>query len=100
MPRPTRIDVPGLIYHVINRGVKQLAIFHDDEDRLEFIDWLAQTQRRYPVEIQQYSLMTNHYHLLLKPLESSLSKLMQFFSSRCDLAEQKTSLQRTPLSGA
>lgn len=81
MPRAPRIDVPGQIYHVINRGVKQLAIFHDDEDRLEFIDWLKETRRRYPLEIHRYSLMTNHYHLLVRPFES-LSRTMQFFSSR------------------
>ncbi len=81
MPRAPRINVPDLVYHVINRGVKQLAIFHDDEDRLEFIDWLKDTGRKYPVEFHQYSLMTNHYHLLIRPLED-LSKLMQFFSSR------------------
>ena len=37
MPQAPRINIPGLVYHVINRGVKQLAIFHDDEDRLEFM---------------------------------------------------------------
>jgi REP element-mobilizing transposase RayT len=65
---------------VINRGVKQLAIFQDDEDRLEFIDWLKGTTLKYPVEVHHYSLMTNHYHLLLRPLEN-LSKMMQYFSS-------------------
>ncbi len=43
MPRAPRINVPGVVYHVINRGVKQLAIFHDDEDRLEFFAPLCQT---------------------------------------------------------
>jgi putative transposase len=81
MPRSPRINVPGMVYHVINRGVKQLAIFHDDEDRLEFLDWLKEMRHKYPVEIHQYSLMTNHYHLLMRPLES-LSRMMQFFSSR------------------
>jgi putative transposase len=81
MPQAPRINVPGLVYHVINRGVKQLPIFHDDEDRLEFLDWLKETGCKYPLEIHHYSLMTNHYHLLLRPLES-LSRMMQFFSSR------------------
>src|SRR5438132_10720895 len=82
MPRAPRIDVPGVVYHVINRGVKQLPLFHQDEDLHEFLDWLIETRRRYSVEIHHYSLMTNHYHLLLRPLESSLSRLMQYFSSR------------------
>lgn len=73
MPRRPRINVPGLVYHVINRGVKQLSIFHDDEDRLEFLDWLKDSGQRYPLEVHQYSLMTNHYHLLLRPLEECVS---------------------------
>jgi putative transposase len=81
MPHPPRINVPGLVYHVTNRGVKQLAIFHDTEDRLEFLDWLKETRQKYPLDIHHYSLMTNHYHLLIRPLES-LSRMMQFFSSR------------------
>jgi len=82
MPRAPRIDIPDLTYHIINRGVKQLPLFQDDEDRLEFMDWLKETRRRYALDIHQYSLMTNHYHLLLKTFETSLSKAMQFFASR------------------
>jgi hypothetical protein len=57
MGRPPRIDIPGLVYHVFNRGVKQLPIFLDTEDRLEFIDWLIETRRRYAIDIEQYSLI-------------------------------------------
>ena len=82
MPRAPRINIPNLIYHVVNRGVQQGPLFHDDADRLEFIDWLRETRRRYPIDVHQYSLMTNHYHLLLQPLETTLSTTMQFFASR------------------
>jgi predicted ABC-type ATPase len=30
VPRPLRIAEPGLIYHLTNRGVKRLAIFHEE----------------------------------------------------------------------
>ena len=82
MPRPLRIDIPGSVYHVINRGVKKQAFFHDDEDRWEFLDWLKQTRRHYDFQVQQYGLMTNHFHLLLRLGEASLSRLMQYFGSR------------------
>lgn len=82
MPRGLRINEPDLVYHVLNRGVKQLPIFHDDEDRSEFLDWLRDTKRKYPVEVHQFALMTNHYHFLLRPLEACLSSLMQCFTSR------------------
>src|SRR6185295_8298274 len=80
--RPLRIDIPGLTYHVINRGVKRQSFFQDDEDRFEFLDWLKETRRHYDFQIQQYSLMTNHFHLLLRLGEASLSRLMQYFGSR------------------
>jgi putative transposase len=82
MGRPPRIDIPGLVYHVFNRGVKQLPIFHDVEDRLEFIDWFIETRRRYAIEIEQYSLMTNHFHLLLRLHEGSLARAIQYSLSR------------------
>jgi len=77
MPRPPRIDYPGLVYHVFNRGAKQLPIFHDEEDRLVFLGWMDEMKRRSAIEIEHYSLMTNHYHLLLRLHDGSLSKAFQ-----------------------
>src|SRR5579872_4141954 len=80
--RPPRIDIPGLVYHVFNRGVKKLPIFHDDDDRFEFIDWWQETKRRYRIEIEQYSLMTNHFHMLLRLHEGSMSLAIKYALSR------------------
>jgi putative transposase len=33
MARKLRIQYPGAIYHVMNRGDRREAIFEDDEDR-------------------------------------------------------------------
>jgi len=82
MPRPSRIDIPGLTYHVTNRGVKKLAVFHDDEDRQRFLRLLLIVREQLPFVIQDYSLMTNHFHLLIKTLGTSLSQIMQCFTSR------------------
>ena len=82
MARPPRIDIPGLTYHVTNRGVKRLALFHDDEDRQRFLRLLLIVREQFPFTIQAYSLMTNHFHLLIKTLNTSLSTIMQCFTSR------------------
>src|SRR5216683_2274804 len=82
MGRPPRIDISGLVYHIFNRGVKKLPIFYDDEDRFEFIDWLQETRKRYAIEIEQYSLMTNHFHLLMRLHEGSLSRALKYALSR------------------
>src|SRR5437879_2161146 len=82
MPRAPRIDYPGLTYHLINRGVKQLPIFYDDHDRQRFMRLLCQTQNEFPFILHNYCLMTNHYHLLLQTVKHSLSKILQYFNGR------------------
>jgi REP element-mobilizing transposase RayT len=64
----------------MNRGVKRLPLFHENRDREMFLRFLRQTQELYPFTLIRYCLMTNHYHLVLKMLEVSLSKIMQYFS--------------------
>ena len=41
MPRVARLDVPGLLQHVIVRGVERREIFVDDHDRSRFLDRFA-----------------------------------------------------------
>ncbi len=38
MARKLRLQYPGAIYHVMNRGDRREAIFTDDEDRRLFLD--------------------------------------------------------------
>jgi REP element-mobilizing transposase RayT len=45
---------------------------------LAFLHALAQTQRRYPLALYGYCLMTNHSHLLLAPgRRQSISRILQ-----------------------
>ena len=37
MPRHARIDIPGLLQHVIVRGIERRHIFLDDQDREAFL---------------------------------------------------------------
>jgi len=37
MPRAARIDIPGLLHHVIVRGIERRDIFLDDSDRASFV---------------------------------------------------------------
>jgi hypothetical protein len=38
MPRQARLDAPGVLHHVMARGIEQCSIFRDDRDREEFKD--------------------------------------------------------------
>ena len=42
MARMLRIQYPGAIYHVINRGDHRERIFDDDHDRQRFLDTLGE----------------------------------------------------------
>ena len=42
MPRPLRIECPGAIYHVMNRGDRREPVFQDDFDRKRFVATLAE----------------------------------------------------------
>jgi hypothetical protein len=37
MPRQLRIEYPGAIYHLMNRGDRREAIFRRDSDRILFL---------------------------------------------------------------
>jgi len=41
MPRQARIDIPGLLQHVIVRGIESGKIFLDDIDRKLFVERLS-----------------------------------------------------------
>ena len=41
MPRQLRLEYQGAVYHVLARGDRREAIYHDDHDRLTWIDYLA-----------------------------------------------------------
>src|SRR6266511_1873329 len=38
MARKLRIQYPGAVYHVMNRGDRRESIFHDNDDRQRFIE--------------------------------------------------------------
>jgi putative transposase len=42
MARPLRIEYPGAIYHVVNRGDRREDIFKDDLDRQRFLATLEE----------------------------------------------------------
>ena len=42
MVRKMRIQYPGAIYHVVNRGDRRAAILEDDEDRERLLQTLTQ----------------------------------------------------------
>ena len=77
MPRPLRPIANGLVYHVINRGNNRQKVFHGEGDYLAFLEAIADLKERKPFDLYGYCLMGNHIHLLLRPGEISISRIVQ-----------------------
>jgi putative transposase len=83
MPRRARIAVPGIPWHIIQRGNNRSACFFTDEDRRRYLDTLREQAEKHGCAIHAYVLMTNHVHLLLTPArEDSAGLLMKHLGQR------------------
>jgi putative transposase len=51
MARKLRVEYPGAIYHVMNRGDRREPIFRDDVDRQCFLKCLAEVCARTGWEV-------------------------------------------------
>ena len=66
MARKLRVQYPGAIYHVMNRGDRREAIFKDDADRNRFLATLAEACVKTGWRVHAYCLMPNHFHLVVE----------------------------------
>ena len=78
MARPWRIEFEGALYHVLSRGNGREDIYYDDQDRHLFLKTVGEMSERFEIDVYAYTLMRNHYHLLLKTNRANLSKSMQW----------------------
>ena len=80
MPRQSRLDAPGVLHHVMGRGIEKRNIFINDTDRHDFIERLSGLSDDGAMDIYAWVLLPNHFHLLCKtrnrPLPSSMRKLL------------------------
>jgi putative transposase len=77
MPRQPRLDAPGALHHIMGRGIERTSIFRTDQDREDFLKRLADLCRAGELIVYAWSLMPNHFHLLLRTGRQSISKSMR-----------------------
>lgn len=82
MPRPLRIQFPGALYHVTNRGHGGQAIFADAADARHFLGLLEEIAAPLGWRFHAYCLMTDHYHFVLETPQPNLSAGMQALAAR------------------
>ncbi len=77
MPRSARLDAPGVIHHIMIRGIEKRIIFKDDKDREQFISRLALLLPKTDAGCYGWVFMPNHAHLLIRSGVTGISTLMR-----------------------
>ncbi|GAA0469446.1 transposase [Alkalibacillus silvisoli] len=77
MPRKARVKSKTGIYHIMWRGTGGQDIFHDDGDRLKYLDTVLKYKKRADMSVYAWCLMSNHVHLLLQEGNEDISITMK-----------------------
>jgi putative transposase len=82
MPRQKRSDEAGVVYHALNRGNDRKTIFEKPADYDAFIRILDEGLQKYSVELFAFTLMPNHWHLVLRPgKDGQMGRLLRWVSA-------------------
>jgi len=78
MPRIARVVVPGLPYHITQRGNRREDVFFCDADWRRYLELALEYSIQFGLQILAYCLMTNHLHLVCIPLlATSLARVFK-----------------------
>lgn len=82
MPYRRRVGTAGVVFHVLNRGVRRLRLFDQPGDYRAFLKVFREAQERIPLRCLAYCLMPNHFHLVLWPrTDTELSAFMAWLTA-------------------
>ena len=79
MARKLRVEYPGAIYHIMNRGDRREPIFKDEADRQRFVETLGEACAKTGWQVHAYVLMPNHSHLVIETPQANLVAGMKWF---------------------
>jgi putative transposase len=74
--RKPRVEFNGAIYHVYQRGNNKEFIFQNEIEKNYMIKQIKEFMKVYDYEILCYTIMSNHYHIIIRTNEIPLSKIM------------------------
>jgi putative transposase len=76
MPRKSRVVIPEVAHHIIQRGNNRQNVLERTEDFRAYCYWVNQYAQKYQVTILAYCLMNNHVHFVAVPQDrQGLSRL-------------------------
>ena len=77
MPRLARLDAPGVLHHVMIRGIERREIFRDNADRENLIERLGALLPETKTTCYAWVFMPNHAHFLFRTGKVPLATLMR-----------------------
>ncbi len=83
MPRIARVVAKGYPHHVTQRGNYRQPVFEEDDDYVQYLEWLKDYSKKFSLDIWAYCLMANHVHFICVPKkEDSLPRAFNMLHMR------------------
>jgi putative transposase len=82
MPKRQLTGSGGQVFHVMNRAIQGLTLFTAASDYQRFMAVLRAACQKFPLELFVYSVMPNHWHLVVRPAtDDALSRCMHWLTT-------------------
>jgi REP element-mobilizing transposase RayT len=81
MARKVRLEYPGAIYHVINRGNYRSWVFESEGAKKAFEECLFEACQKSRWRLHAYVIMGNHFHLAVETPEGNLVSGMHWLQA-------------------
>jgi len=85
MPRANRYFLPKYIWHITHRCHKKEFLLKFSRDRKNWVRWLFEARKRFGLRVFNYSVTSNHIHLLAQTPENNAEAIpesMQLIAGR------------------
>lgn len=81
MARKLRVEFPGAVYHVLNRGNYRRDLFWGVGEAQAFVSALEEGAGMFGWKVFAYAVMRNHYHLAVQTPQPNLKEGMHWLQS-------------------
>jgi len=83
MARANRHYLPGYVWHITHRCHKREFLLKFSKDKKRWLYWLFEAKKRYGLSILNYTVTSNHIHLLVFDNEKdTIPKSIQLLAGR------------------
>jgi putative transposase len=84
MPRANRYFLPGYVWNITHRCHKREFLLKFARDQRRWLQWVFEAKKRFGVSILNYSVTSNHVHLIIKDAKGrdAIPRTMQLVAGR------------------